>query len=104
MKRVYTSFSLVEATMLQHALEQAGIPAHVLNTHAAGALGEIPMVDAGPQLWITQLHQEKQARALIAEFLRKKPVEAEITCPACGEANPGEFDSCWNCGASLPVA
>ncbi|MBI3775440.1 MAG: DUF2007 domain-containing protein [Gammaproteobacteria bacterium] len=102
MKRVYTSANLAEATLLRHALEQAGIPTHVLNTHAAGALGEIPMADAGPQLWIAQLHQETQARALIAEFLRKKPDAAERVCTACGETNPGEFDSCWNCRAWLP--
>ncbi len=100
MKRIYTAANLAEATLLQHLLQHSGVAVHVLNQHAAGALGEIPFGATGPQLWITQPQQETHARALIDEFLNRKPA-AEQECPACGERNPGEFETCWNCGAAL---
>jgi hypothetical protein len=28
--------------------------------------------------------------------------DREVTCDACGEPNPGNFEVCWNCGASIP--
>ncbi len=103
MKRIHTAANLAEASLLQHILQDAGIAVHVLNTHAVGALGEIPFADAGPQLWITQPQQETYARSLIAEFHKRDHTGVERKCPACGEANPPEFDSCWNCAAVLPT-
>ncbi len=102
MKKIHTAANLVEATLLQHMLQDAGVAVHMLNTHAMGALGEIPLAEAGPQLWITQPQQEAHARALIAEFHNRSHSGVERKCPACGEINPAEFDSCWNCAAVIP--
>ena len=49
-----------------------------------------------------------QARNAAAadEVLREaegKSVEATITCPACGEESPENFETCWSCGAVLPA-
>jgi uncharacterized membrane protein YvbJ len=34
--------------------------------------------------------------------LRDAPLRDEKTCPHCGETNPGNFMSCWQCGSALP--
>ena len=104
MKKIHTAANLAEATLLQHLLQDAGVAVHLLNSHAMGALGEIPFIDAGPQLWITQPQQEAHARALIAQFHDHGPSGEERKCPVCGENNPAEFDGCWNCAASFPLA
>jgi hypothetical protein len=28
--------------------------------------------------------------------------DADVTCPACGEQVPADFEVCWNCGADMP--
>jgi hypothetical protein len=101
MKRIYTAANLPDAHLVRDLLQQAGIPAHIFNAHAMGALGDLPMGSAHPQVWITQLHQETQARAVIAKYSDRATVSVAHLCAACQESNPGEFELCWNCGAEL---
>jgi hypothetical protein len=103
MKQVYTASNLPDAHLMRDLLEQAGIAAHVFNAHAMGAMGELPMGAASPQVWITQLHQEQHARAVIADFEQRKPQTRTRQCPGCHETSPGEFDFCWSCGTALPA-
>ena len=103
MKRIYTASNLPDAHLVRNMLEQAGIPAHIFNANAMGALGDLPMSAAYPQVWIAQLHQEAHARSVVAEYSRAaEPVEAK-TCGACHEPSPGEFELCWNCGGLLSI-
>lgn len=102
MKRVYTASNLPDAHIVRDLLAHAGVPAHIFNANAMGALGDLPMSSAYPQVWITQLHQEQHARAVIAHYQRQETVTANKYCASCTEANPGEFDICWNCNATLP--
>jgi Putative prokaryotic signal transducing protein len=101
MKRIYTAANLPDAHLVHDLLQHAGIPAHIFNGHAMGALGDLPMGSAHPQVWITQLHQEPQARAVIAKYNDKTLTPVPHACRACHESNPGEFELCWNCGAEL---
>ena len=103
MKRIYTAANLLDAQLVLDLLAQAGVPAHVFNANAMSALGDLPMSAAYPQIWIAQPHQEQHARAVIAEFQRQTPNLVAKICEGCTESSPGEFDLCWNCGASLPV-
>ena len=100
MKKIYVAGNLPEAYLVRDLLLQAGVAARVLNEHAAGALGELAMNSTYPQVWITQEHQLAHARALIADYERRPLSEAKF-CAQCGENNPGEFDLCWSCGATL---
>ena len=103
MKRIYTASNLPDAHLVRNMLEQAGIPAHIFNANAIGALGDLPMSASYPQVWIAQLHQETHARSIVAEYSRvAEPVEAKL-CGACLESSPGEFELCWNCGGVLAV-
>ncbi len=103
MKCVYTAANLPDAQLLHDLLAQAGIPAHIFNANAMGALGELPLAAACPQVWIAQLHQEAHARSVIAGYQQRGPALALRVCSGCTESNPGEFDLCWNCGQSLPA-
>ena len=101
MKRVYTAANLAEAHLVRDLLQQAGVAVHVFNEYAMAAMGDVPMGSAYPQVWISQLHQEQHARSVISEY-EKRPLQTAVkNCFACGEASPGEFELCWNCGEPL---
>lgn len=102
-KRIYSAPNLPEAYLVRDLLVRAGIPAHVFNQHAMGAMGEVAFGAAYPQVWIVQTHQEPHARAVLADY-ETRPASAVVkACPACGEENPAEFDLCWNCAATLAL-
>lgn len=101
MKRVYNAANLPEAHILAGVLARRGIRARILNANASGAIGELPVDAAAPQLWLEDPRDEARARAIIEEF-HSAPPGAPKRCPACGEENPGSFDLCWSCGESLP--
>jgi hypothetical protein len=101
MKRIYTATNLPDAHLLRNLLVQAGIAAHIFNENAMSAFGELPLASAYPEVWIAQPHQEQHARALVSAYTRPGPSAADRWCAACSEANPGEFELCWNCGAAL---
>ncbi|MDT3708264.1 MAG: DUF2007 domain-containing protein [Thiobacillus sp.] len=101
MKRVHIAPTLLDAQLAADALSGLGIATHILNANAAGALGEVPFMQAQPEVWIDDDRQEAQAREALAG-LRDAPLRGEKTCPHCGETNPGNFLSCWHCGGALP--
>ena len=101
MKRVYTAMHLPDAHLLRDLLQQAGIPAHVFNENAASAIGLVPVSTALPEVWISQVHQEQHAKTIICDYQTRRATTETWPCKSCDETNPGEFDSCWNCGTAL---
>ena len=101
MKRVYDALNLPDAHLLRDLLEHAGIAAHVFNENANSLLGLVPVSAGQPQVWIAQEHQESQARTVIADYQTRVATTETKCCDACGESNPGEFESCWRCGTAL---
>ena len=101
MKLIYTAANLADAHLVRNMLQQAGIAVHIFNEYAMAAMGEMPIGSAYPQVWISQLHQEQHARAVIADYEQRSPETSIKHCAPCGEANPGEFELCWNCGKPL---
>jgi ribosomal protein L40E len=77
-----------------------GIHNHILNTHAVGAMGELPYSQTRPQIWIADPVMEERAREVVAELVAPMNFRDKI-CPHCGEANPGNFLSCWQCASAL---
>jgi hypothetical protein len=73
----------------------------ILNAHAAGAIGELPVDAAAPQLWVDDDFDAPRALAIIEDF-RSAAAGDPRRCPACGEDNPAAFEVCWACGGSLP--
>jgi len=100
MKRVYNALNLPDAHLLRDLLQHAGIAAHVFNENANSLLGLVPVSAGQPQVWISQVHQEPHAKVVIADYQTRRPTAETWTCAACNESNPGEFESCWNCGVT----
>ena len=101
MKRVHIAPTLLDAQLAVDALSSLGIVSHIFNANAAGALGEVPFMQAQPEVWVDDDAQEARAREALAG-LHNAPQHDEKSCPQCGEVNPGNFLSCWQCGSALP--
>ena len=101
MKRVHFAATLLDAQLAVDALASLGIITHIFNANAAGALGELPFMQAQPEVWVDDDAQETQARAILADLHNALPRDEKI-CPHCGERNPGNFLSCWQCEHALP--
>jgi hypothetical protein len=102
MKRIYNASNLPDAHIVAGYLASRGIRVRILNANASGAIGEIPVDAAAPQIWVEDPRDEDRARKAIDEFraLATGPV---TRCPACGEENPPAFELCWSCGHGLPA-
>jgi hypothetical protein len=63
--------------------------------------GRIPYEGIASEVWVANAVESEEARKLIRDFLRQRkeaPIAASWSCSQCKEENPGEFESCWNCG------
>lgn len=100
MKRVLITQTLLDAQLAIDALASLGIQAHLFNAHASGAMGELPFLHAQPEVWVDDAADAERARDVLST-LEHAPARAEKTCPQCGEINPGNFLSCWQCGQAL---
>lgn len=100
MKRIYAAANLADAHIVAGTLAQRGIRVRILNANAAGAIGELPVDAAAPQLWLEDPRDEARARRAIEEFYAQALGPA-LNCPACGEENPPAFELCWSCGKGL---
>lgn len=101
MKRVHIAPTLLDAQLAADALSSLGIVSHIFNANAAGAMGEVPFMQTQPEVWVDDDTQETQACEALAGLLNARP-RAEKNCSHCGESNPGNFLSCWQCGHTLP--
>lgn len=100
MRRVHIAPSLLDAQLVSDTLSDLGIPNHILNVHAVGALGDLSFLQALPEIWIEDDAQMERAREAL-QHMQAASAEDGAPCPRCGEINPGNFLSCWNCGGAL---
>ena len=101
MKRLHR-FSILErplAALLRQRLQQEGIACLLRNEDLFTALGEIPLLECLPELWVMDEEVYPRAKLLVEGWLRQ--AEAVLTpwaCAGCGERLEGQFDACWKCG------
>lgn len=100
MKRVHTAPTLLDAQLAADVLASLGIATHILNANAAGALGEVPFMQAQPEVWVDDDDDAGRAREALDAWENPSPGEDKV-CPHCGEGNPAHFLSCWQCGRAL---
>ena len=101
MKKIYSAANLVEAQIMLDLLGHVGIKARLFNEHAQGGLGDISFIQAYPEVWVINDHDQERAKK-VAHHYDQSPIEtAVVFCPACGEENPRNFQLCWHCGAGL---
>jgi putative signal transducing protein len=101
MERFYTALNRLDAYLLLHRLQQAGIKVHVFNEHASSIVGEVPPDVAQPQIWLEHARDRPRAEAALAAFTADRAQTGTTSCRTCGEENPVNFELCWSCGAGL---
>ncbi len=97
MKRVYRAASLLQVAHARNVLISAGIPCEVRNQYLAGALGDLPMMETWPQLYVDDA-DERFALSALARAAAA-PVGNPWICTGCGEQIEPQFTQCWSCGA-----
>lgn len=100
---VYRAATVPDAHHVRNLLASAGIEAVLRNDRLWSALGEIPFVEAWPQVWVADERDAPRARRVLDE-LERGPAAAAWTCPHCDEWLEGQFTACWRCGAERPAA
>ena len=103
MKKAYSANHLIEAQMILQLLEQAYIPAKLMNTFSQGGLGEIPFTHAYPEVWVVRDDDFEKAQIIIDQYEHTPIDPIHVNCPNCSESNPANFELCWNCGCGLEV-
>lgn len=102
MKRVFRAASLLQVAHARNVLIAAGIDSELRNQYLAGALGDLPMLETWPQLWVADSLESAALRAL--QNAEAAPTGAPWTCTQCGEQLEPQFSTCWRCGAANPSA
>jgi hypothetical protein len=102
--RLYRASSVPEAHLLSGLLEAEGIQAIVKNELLAGAIGELPMMSALPEVWLVRGKDEPRARTVLEAYRKRagSKLGPDVVCPACGNENPSNFELCWKCRKPLP--
>ena len=87
----------------QGILENAGIQTFVRNENLSGVEGMIPIFE--PALCVVNDGDEGRARELMEQAKQTEdPGDGpKQVCGDCGEENPSNFGTCWNCGETLTV-
>jgi Putative prokaryotic signal transducing protein len=99
MKRVFRAASLIQVAHARNVLLTAGIESELRNQYLAGALGDLPMLETWPQLFVDDADEQAALRALARAAAA--PTGTAWTCERCGELLEPQFTSCWRCGSNV---
>ncbi|APZ44029.1 DUF2007 domain-containing protein [Acidihalobacter ferrooxydans] len=99
MKKVYAAPDSLSAGHVRNLLQQAGIDARLRNQYLTGGVGDLPVNECWPEVWVDD-SDELRALSLLAELKAQTARPGpDWVCPQCGEVNEGQFSECWRCGA-----
>jgi hypothetical protein len=98
LKRVFYAPTLLQVAHARNVLTTAGIESELRNQYLAGALGDLPMLETWPQLFV----EDDDERAALNALARASttPAGPAWTCPQCSEELEPQFSQCWRCGAA----
>jgi hypothetical protein len=96
MHKLYTAHDLIEAQLIRSILHARGIEAVVANEALQAGVGELPMVETWPEVWICESRDWDNAVEALRSY-EQREVGSDWTCTQCQEINPGTFDVCWAC-------
>lgn len=103
MKRVYSSQNTLMAGLIKGLLENGGIDCLIKNQILSSGIGELPLNECWPEVWITDDEDFSRATEIVEHALS----EPEDTLPSwhckCGETIEGQFELCWQCGRERPA-
>ncbi|HKI51516.1 MAG TPA: DUF2007 domain-containing protein [Geothermobacteraceae bacterium] len=102
MKKLHT-FGVWErplAGLFKDRLEQEGIACLLKNYDLISVMGEIPMVEIYPELWVVDSEIWPRAKLLLESWLHESQATGpDWICPVCHEQVDAGFEACWNCDA-----
>jgi hypothetical protein len=82
-----------DADVLKGMLAEEGIECEITNYE-----NPLPGAEFYPKVWVAEA-DFAAASAILSEFRNPSPAKlGPWTCSACGEAQEGQFTSCWKCG------
>ncbi|HTV96849.1 MAG TPA: DUF2007 domain-containing protein [Steroidobacteraceae bacterium] len=96
MKRVYRAGSLLQVAHARNVLISAGIECELRNVHLLGAMGDLPIMETWPQLYVDDA-DERYALSVLRRAASVQTGEP-WTCQECNEQLEPQFTSCWRCG------
>lgn len=100
MKRLYQAGDLPEAYLVADLLRQEGVEVCIMNEHARGGMGDLPFTETYPEIWLVRERDVERAQQILGAYHNARTV-APVQCPKCREENPGNFETCWQCNATL---
>ena len=102
MKKLYSASDTITAGYLQSVLENEGIDCWIKNLSLSGGIGELPPNECWPEIWLRNDGDYNRALALISSIVKPLASSQSAWRCSCGELLEGQFETCWNCGASRP--
>lgn len=103
MKKIYSSDSVVMAGHIHSVLEANGIDCHLRNMSLSGGIGELPINECWPEVWVNDEADYTAAKQLVESTLASAEKNEDWHCE-CNELIEGQFDVCWSCGATRPIS
>lgn len=100
MKKLTSAETLLTINHYKNFLASEGIPTQVRNQHLGSIMGEMPVFETWPQLWVINDLDYDRALQLIEAVDDESPAES-WKCEKCGEENEGQFGACWNCSSGV---
>ena len=90
--------------MMLHALESAGIEAHLAGGNVPFLFGALGFEALQADLWIQDERELERARGVIEAYQARDTTghgsdPGPWTCPSCDEENGADFELCWSCSA-----
>ena len=97
MRKVFGSDDPILAGHILSLLEAHGIECHARNMNLGGGLGELPVTECWPEIWVNHDADSRRAHDLIAAS-RTADAGGVWEC-RCREKMEAQFEFCWSCGA-----
>ncbi len=98
MRKVYTSDDVILSGHIHSLLTANGIACFLRNMTLSSGIGELPINECWPEVWIHHDVDYLQAQKIIKYALSDATQQADWQC-CCGQLIEGQFGACWSCGA-----
>lgn len=105
MKLIYTHDNSIVVGNANALLQQEGIRTQLRNEFASGAVGELSAIDSWPEIWVSDLDEER-ARIIVERLFSQSMNGRELRewqCLHCSEKNEPTFEICWHCQTPQPI-
>lgn len=103
MKKVFTSDNVVLMGHLHSLLEANHISCYLRNINLTGGIGELPINECWPEIWVFAEKDIATAEKIINSALSTVAHQEPWQC-RCGELIEGQFEICWSCGLENTVS